>query len=456
MVKVKLSMLAAVILIAISCKKELSNDQPATQKGIDPTKVFKVPTTSEQKLLVTNLGKVTEVLKELYKNKANLKVVNAAIFSKTYIDESVLIKDLIYPEKSLLTSSLKFKNYTQKWNVSLSEFPKNFWIEANKTSDATFTQFLNDLNIDKSSLQTPSTTTLVGANGNDVSIYFPYSEEYLLPDDGGSGGYYEPITSIVTATADADEGWGSQPFFIAGIFQNYAQVLVNDDYCFNNPTQIIGVNGIEIDPDPNGPPPPPPLLPGVSRLYIGEGICKKQYDRLISFTGNGGGSEIKYCHLSAYLVPINGQVTTFQDIVSIGFSRKDINKKRWIRAFTIWDDDWVPNKVEQILAIYEEDNTNSKTVTGSVSATETLAPGTTITGTVGYSVTVTSQDDIIRNLKVSRNSYFAGAFQNQGQDFSPDDTFLPLPYTHGWPVYDVHYRYKTGANVGFTWPYNTF
>ncbi len=47
-------------------------------------------------------------------------------------------------------------------------------------------------------------------------------------------------------------------------------------------------------------------------------------------------------------------------------------------------------------------------------------------------------------------SYFADAFQNQ------DTTFLPLPYTHGWPAYDVHYWDKTGANVGWTWPYNTF
>ncbi len=440
--KAKLSMLAAIILIAISCKKETSSNQPFMQKGIDPAKVFKTPATAAEKLLVVNLAKVTEVLEELYKDKSNLKVVNASIFSKTYKDESILLKDLIYPENSMLPRSLKFKNYTQKWNVSLGQFAKNFWIEANKKNDPSFVQFLNDLNISNN----------LDENGNGVSIYFPYSDEFL-PE----GGTYEPISSISTATADADEGWGSQPFFINGIFQNYVQVLVNDDYCFNNPTQIVGLNGIEIDPNPdNTNPPPPPPPPGISRVYIGEGICKDQYDRLISFTGNGGGSEIKYCHLTGYLQPVNGHVTTFQDIASVDFSRKKIRNKNWLRSYTVWDDDWVPSDLEQILGIYEEDNTNTKTFNGSLATSVTVVAGSTITGTIGYTVSVTSQDDIIRQLKISRNAYFTGSFQNQGQDFSPDATFLPLPFTHGWPAYDVHYWTKSGANVGWTWPYSTF
>ncbi len=447
--KVKLLMLATVILIATGCKKELSNDQPMKQKGVDPAKVFKIPATPKEKLLVLNLVKVTEVLEELYKDKSNLKVVNASIFSKTYKDESILLKDLIYPEKSLLSSSLKFKNYMQKWNVSLSQFAKNFWIGVNKKNDPSFIQFLNDLSIDNSSLQIPGTATTLDSNGNDVSIYFPYCDVFLPEGDVT----YEPITSISTATTDADEGWGSQPLLFNGVFQNYVQVLVNDDYCFANPTQIVGVNGIEIEPTPNGPPPPPPPPPGISRVYIGEGICKNQYDRLISFTGNGGGSEIKYCQLSGFLQPVNGQVTTFQNIASVNFSRKNIRQKNWVRAYTVWDDDWVTADLEQVLVIYEEDNTNTKAVNGTVGTTVIVDAGVTVTGTVGYNVSVTSQDDIIRQLKVSRNSYFTAAFQDQGWGYSSDATFLPLPYTHGWPAYDA--TNWGGANVGWTWPYNT-
>ncbi len=121
----------------------------------------------------------------------------------------------------------------------------------------------------------------------------------------------------------------------------------------------------------------------------------------------------------------------------------------------MWDDDWVPNDLEQFLGIYEEDNTNTRTFNGTVGTTlDSL--GIPVQASIGFTISVTSQDDIIRQLKISRNSYFTGAFQNQAQDFSLDATFLPLPYTHGWPAYDVHYWNKSGANVGWTWPYNTF
>lgn len=448
----KLTLLVAFILIAAaSCKKEFSVQQEQQKKNVDPAKVFKTPSTLEEKLLVENLSKVTEIFKELYKDKSNLKVVNAAIFSKAFTDESVLLKDLIYPNESWLNKVDKFKSLTQKWNVTLTKFADNFWVEVNKKNDPAFKQFLNELN--ESTATTPNTANRVETeDGQQVSVYFPYSEEFLPPD----GGTYQPITSIATATADADEGWGDLPYYdINGIFQYYVQVLINDDYVFANPTHIIGVNGIEIVTEPNGPPPPPPPPPGVSRVYIGEAVCKEQYDRLISFTGNGGGSEIKYCHMTGYLQPVNGHVTSFQDIASVDFSRKNIRQKNWVRTFTVWDDDWVPNDLEQFLGIYEEDNTNTRTFNGTVGTTlDSL--GIPVQASIGFTISVTSQDDIIRQLKISRNSYFAGSFQNQGQDFSPDATFLPLPYTHGWPAYDVHYWNKSGANVGWTWPYNTF
>ena len=437
-----------VLTLLVSCKKESSNTVEQKKTEVDLSKVFRTPNTPEEKLFVENLGKVTDVFKEIYREKSNITLVNAAIFSKAYTDESVLLKDLIYPEQSWLNEVDKFKILAQKWNVSLVKFADAFWKAANKRNDPTFVKFLNDLN--------PSNTAnrLENEEGQQVSVYFPYSEEYEYGGTGGPG-YFEPITSLVTATADADEGWGSLPYFVDGVFQYHIQVIVNDDYVFENPTHIIGVNGIEIVTEPNGPPPPPPPPPGISRVYIGEGICKDQYDRLISFTGNGGGSEIKYCHLSAYLQPVNGHVTTFQDIASVDFSRYTIRKKNWKWVYIVWDDDWVPNDLEQILGIYEEDNTNTKTFNGNLSTTLKLDSMVSATGSIGYTVSVMSQDEIIRQLKISRNSYFTGAFQDNAHGFSNDATFLPLPFTHGWPAYDVHYWTKAGANVGWTWPYNT-
>jgi hypothetical protein len=443
-----------ILLAAVSCKKDFSGQQEQSQKSVDPAKVFKTPSTPEEKLLVENLGKVTEIFKELYKDKSNIKVVNAAIFSKAFTDESVLLKDLIFPKNSWLNKVVKFKTYTQKWNVSLNKFADNFWTEVNKKNDPGFIHFLTELNAATSNAANRTETY----EGDQVTVYFPYSEEFVPIE----GGVYEPITSIVTATADADEGWGNLPYYVNDVLQYYIQVIVNDDYCFDNPTHIVGVNGIEtvLEPaEPTDAPPPPPPPPGISRVYIGEGLCKEQYDRLISLSGNGGGSEIKYCHLTGYLQPVNGHVTTFQDIVSVDFSRKNIRQKKWLRNFTVWDDDWVAADLEQILGIYEEDNTNTKTFNGSLGTTLGLdslgnSGGATVTGSIGFSVTIQSQDDIIRQLKISRNSYFGGAFQDQAWGFSSDATFLPLPFTHGWPYYDTNG--SGGANVGWTWPYNTY
>ncbi|HPH36141.1 MAG TPA: hypothetical protein PL108_00685 [Sediminibacterium sp.] len=447
------------LLIGLSsCQKESEQSRQKLKSEIDQSKVSKLPETEDEKTLVINLEKVSSIFKELYKDNSNIKLVNAAIFSKLYPDQSILLKELINAPNSRLNNSEKFKSYTKKWNISLESFAKNFWNEANKTNDEGFIAFLKKVsdshyNISSSSIRNFSENGNNG-NGEPVSIYFPYNENFFV--DNGDGTYYAPVTSIVTATADADEGWGSMPLYVNGVFQYYQQIIVNDDFAYNYPSHIIGVNGIESDYvlQPEVAPPPPVASPGVNRVYVGDGICKVQYDRLISFTGNGGGSEIKYCRLSGYLQPVNGQVTSFQDIVSANFSRKEIRNKNWKYLSAIWDADWVSTNLEQVFAIYEEDNTNTKTFNGSLGTTVTVVPGTTVNGSIGFSVSVQSQDDIIRQLKISRNSYFAGSFQDQGFGFSGNFTFLPLPKTVGWPIYDANPDF--GANVGWTWPYNSY
>ena len=433
--------LSFILFFISGCKKNSVSDEKQTQT-LNQALVFKIPTTVKEKQLVENLGKVTSVLKILYNDKNNLKEVNAAIFSKTYTDESILLKDLIYQENSRLSKSKKFIDLCQKWNILAGNFAQKFWNEVNKSNDQSFKTFLE-------ALKNNQNNGRVGEydGSGEVTIYYPYSENYNFTND--------PITSLATATADADEGYGDKSFYDTNGTLQWTHVLVNDDYAFNNPTQIIGVNGVEpIErvQDPQEPPPPPPP-PGISRVYIGEGVCKHQYDRLISFTGNGGGSEIKYCHLTGYLQPVNQQITTFQDIASVDFSRGDIRNKRLLRTYTVWDDDWAPADLEQVLAIYEEDNTNTVTFNGSIGTTLTFSPGNTGTASIGYNIVRQSQDDIIRELKISRNSYFTGAYQDQGWNFSSDVTFIPPPIPHGWPFYDG--SQNGGANVCWTWPYKT-
>jgi hypothetical protein len=457
--QIALAILAVAILFTACRKNEAVDKVEISRKEIDPSKVYKLPTTEAEKLLVKNLDKTTEIFKELYKDKNNIKIVTAAIYSKTYTDESVLLKDLLYPSNSLLSQNKKFIETTKKLGVTLESFSQNFFEKLAESNDVEFKAFLKNLNqVNDYNLNGNSTQTHVNNYenyGNDISIYYPYSEVFI--DDNNSY-YYAPITTIATATAEADEGWGSQPYYVNGVLAGYNQVLINDDYAEQNPTMIIGINGIEpLDYEINAHTPIGPSLPDFTgyRVYLGEVICRKQYDVFISLSGNGGGSEVKYCRLSAYLKPVNQQITTFEDIISNNFSRGDIKHKRWIRIMGIWDADWIRSNNEQILAIYEDDNEGTKEFNGTVS-TDLDSLGLPIKASASYKVTVKTQDEIIRQLKITRSSYFGGAFTDQGQEFTGDRTFIPSNSPNlKWPAYEVHYKDRIGANVGWTWPYNS-
>lgn len=446
---------AIFLLFLFSCKKEIQSINENV-KTLDESKIYKRPTTEKEKLLVENLGKVTDIFKELYKNESNIKLVNAAIYSRAYTDESVLLKDLIYPTEGIIIQNKKFNVLTTKWGVSINAFANNFWNEVKKKNDKPLEAFLDKLVTENTSLLSSSSSENDPAY--QVTVYFPYSEEFAAPDDG----YFSPITSLVTATADADEGWGYLPFYDnSGILQYYIQVLVNDEYALANPTHIIGVNGIEPDPVAYEAPPLPTATTGASRVFVGEVVSKLFYDRLISFTGNGGGNEIRIGRINGYLAPVNGQITSFSnDIISAHITRFNIFFKNWKTLMSAWDFNWAPQNLEQVFAVYEEDNMNTKTFNGSLNTTLSNSGGNsgnaTVTGNINYSVTITSQDEIIRQLKMSRNAYFTSAFEDQGHGYSPNDTFLPLPFTHGWPTYEVNYYTKAGADFGWIMPYKLF
>ncbi len=113
----------------------------------------------------------------------------------------------------------------------------------------------------------------------------------------------------------------------------------------------------------------------------------------------------------------------------------------------------VDNK-EQVFAIYEDDNNSEITFTGSLSTTVRVATGTNVEGSIDYQIKRSSQDDIIKQVKISRVSYFAGALRNQGWGFGNDKSFLPASAANGWPYYDA--VPEGGANVGWTWPYDGY
>ncbi len=454
LLNVKKGLLALTLLTAvIGCKKNTIDYQNG---GVDESKIYQKPITYDQIELVSNLEKITLILEDLYKEKKNLKLVNASIYAKSYTDESVLLKDLINPIHSILPGNKKFVELCSKWNVSLQDFSEAFWKAARGKNDTQLLAFLNFIQNKHLSIQNLSNGQF-GVSGQensyDVSIYFPYSSEF---DISASGDSYGPVSSLVAASAEADEALGYQPYYSGGVLVNYQPVVVNDDYVFSHPTHIVGVNGIEPYETQDAALNPPRVTTpaNVNRVYVGDAICKVQYDRLISFTGNGGGSEIAYCRVSGYLKLVGHQITEFEDKTSVKFERGTIRKKQWLRVYAVWDADWVVDNKEQVFAIYEDDNNSEITFTGSLSTRVKIADGTTVDGSIDYQIKRSSQDEIIKQLKISRVSYFAGALRNQGWGYGIDKSFLPASAANGWPFYDA--VSSGGANVGWTWPYDGY
>ncbi len=450
-----------------SCKKENKEVKPipsknSTKTTVDPKLVFYTPATDKEKKLVANLGKVTDIVKEVYKNKETIKEVNAAIIAKIYSDQSILLKDLIYPNEGLLTTSKSFKKLSSDLNIQAGTFSNAFWAEVAKKNDPDFNSFLTALkpgNISTDAKQNQKKTQNLKANDYDpnqyqglppdgVSLYYPYAEQYINPFD--NSGNYSPSTSVMTATAEADEGYGWAPVFDGNGNMGYTQVVINDDYAYANPTLIIGINGIEpVDySSSNGSeaafaPGPPITVPGLGRtvrkVFVGDvRVSKHQYDHLISFTGNGGGSEIRFTRASGYLKVIDGQVQATADIFLVNglnsIGRGDIRNSRWVNWTAVWDADWQQDNLEQNLAIYEDDNANSSTLNVSVTTTVSVG-GQKQTGTVGGSITYKSLDDIIRQNDHKYASFFP---LNRGESGEP--TY------GGWLVFD---NYST---VSFTLP----
>jgi hypothetical protein len=201
----------------------------------------------------------------------------------------------------------------------------------------------------------------------------------------------------VAADRDANEAPGLEP---AGCGTNdcYIPVTVNDEYCEENVVHIAGSGGFQAAPTPVVTDPP------VNLVLLGSVRCTRQYDHLISFTGNGGGSELRFIRADSYLEQnSNGQITSPQNVVSVNCSRKDIRKERWLEVNAIWDSNWEPDNPEQVFAIYEEDNEGSRKLSGSIEARLkifTIEP-------ISYEFTVQTKDDIIRQLGWKRNSFFA-------------------------------------------------
>ena len=412
-----LFVLCLLVLMA-GCKK-----QPTFEPTSTKTPVF--PKTAEEISRVNLIKEFTAAVKNVYRNLWALHEVNATIKSGYYIDERVLLKDLLTPEKSPLYKTEAFK----KFNARAGSFKKMFANELSKggypllqAAIGVPTTSANGKEMNDWPVVDPTQEIWSGESG--LCIYFPYSENYTFsnPFDVNINTLNGQLVSVAAADRDADEGPGERPYYCSSDpndpanMENlsicFTQVNINDGYADVDPTHIMSVGA-----EPAG----PSGTTGTASVYvvfIGEVRCGKQYDNLISFTGNGGGSELRFIRGSGYLShDASGQINSPQNVIQVNPTRKQIRHDRWTQVNQMWDSNWEEDNLNQVFAIYEEDNRSTKTIGVTFTTTVTLTPGSgggpgaTGTRTLNFSWTVSTQDDIIRQLEWNRESFF---LYNQG------------------------------------------
>jgi len=417
--------------ILFSCQKEVNNELDYSPGNA------RFPVTPKEKEIVDKIRKVELVLRKIYTDPKVVAEATAATKCGYYDDEVVDLKDLLNPRTSLLYASEKFRRLNVETGIFERKFKEEFdkMFGANNVVGRTTSDYFED---------------------EGITIYFPYSEDFTDPK--GS-----EIT-LVAADRDADEGPGNKPDGTnPDGSTKYVPVTVNDDYAAVSPTHIVCV--IDKLPKADYVDSLPPPSGTVDRVFHGYSRLGKHYDKLISFTGNGGGSEIRVARASGYLQVQNQQVTSWaNDVISVNYSRKDVRKKKWKRVYSAWDPDWVAANNEQVYAVWEDDTEGTKTFTGSLSTTLLLRAfdsTQTVQGSIGFSITVKTQDEIITQRKISRYAYFITAKQDQGGGFDMcdgcgegdanpclDNTFLPTG--EYWPKWDC------GTNWKYTWSYNIY
>lgn len=224
--------------------------------------------TQDDKKKANTILEVTRVLRKIYKDRQVVEEVNAAIATGYYEDETVLLKDLLNPQLSPIYQFQSFKDRSLAKGFKPEYFKVKFEEELGIT---------NSPNVRTSDMY---------FDDNGVSIYFPYSEDTQYST--------YPIT-VVAGTVESDQANASHPLCDDLNPTTYAYcsqtVTVNDNYASTNPTHIVGNGGTISENSTNS-----GSCNGAFNLHYGyiKFWTGYQYDKLISFTGNGGGSEMEF------------------------------------------------------------------------------------------------------------------------------------------------------------------
>ena len=434
------------LILTASCKKEFLEKSTSSND-------IKFPITDREKELTSLTQEIENVLDSIYQKPEVLNEVNAAIYSGFETDESISIKNLLQPDDGSL---YHFPSFT-KQDIIPGSFYKYFKAEVSNGNYPLINKYYSDyLNANKNSNVSSSSTNKDAVTGsvsalsnadwlqyeiwvvNSVRIYFPYSENFASryqPNNPDINNDALHLVTTVAADRDADSSPnGKEPYLYdpgngRPLLIKFRIVNVDDSYAESKPLHVVNVSNGEADPLP--PATPPPTTGPIYKVWISWVRCNKQYDRLISFTGNGGGSELRFANGYAYQDANTAQVIPNYTFAGANLSRKDIRKNRWVHPFQLWNTNWKTEQISNMLGIWEDDTQGSVTFTGSVSG-KFLG----ITSTVGVSITKPSQDAIIRNLLIDRDYFFRDGANDQGFGFQDN-----------WPIRDG------SSTVSYTMPY---
>ncbi len=418
----------ATLLFAMSCQRnedalevspvQISGDAKVVVPAVDH---YGQITDKDIDELHERVSAFSEVLKKMYADENVVSEVNEFIGTGFYSDENIVLKDLLSPEASPWFKNARLKTSGNFKTAFQTEYTKLLGSNPRlRTAQGDFSDYLVE---------------------NGVAIYFPYSDKH-------QGKKYDEITIVMPPKEDVNQAPGIR-LKKCGKDICEEKVVVDDAYAIQHPTHIICVGGADVKKKYTN------KLKGsrtnsISTVFLGAIRCKKQYDALVSFTGNGNGSEIKVFRGSGYLsYDPNGQITNITgDLISIDISRSDISSCNPININAIWDLDWEVDNKEQVFGIYEEDTKGEATFTGSVNTTLSVG-GQKQNGSLGYSIKVQTQDEIIRNWKISRNAFYIANPNSQGHG-----TYYQVGNLTGgpWASWDGQVVGCNGANVSFVLP----
>jgi hypothetical protein len=443
--KLRSAVILGVIILLSACRKDVQ----VAVSDVDENPP-EVAAASVQAIM----KEIAEVLEKVYENDTALMEVNAAILSGYYHDERILIKDLLVPQTSDLYRWEQFLKL-----ADTGAFSKIFRDVLSKGNypvlRSELIDFLRSEKYERGKRVGNSSRVAeyvgVLSEINPIAIYFPYSENFLSINAPESDRRFSLTRkpTLVPSTHEGQSATGRSPFSCTSspTMTCYRDVVVNDDYAYASPTHIITVGASRKTEAPLLVPP----SEQTHRLYHGASRLTAQMDNLISFTGNGGGSEVKVCRVNGYLRRQDEQIDDFAgDVVTLHYTRGEIRKKQWKRAYTVWDPNWNYQDVEQIYAVYEEDTKGTRTIDGTLRTTLSI-PGKAgkLEGDIGFKIQMSTQDEVITQRKIDRKSYFRDGLNSQGWGFL-FDLYDFLPPARDWPIYDG------GSIWQYTFPYRIY